>query len=388
LARSLARFAIRLQVTWRTSGSAVAPLVLVAVLAVALSGATARAGGTPATYLRSAQNADGGFGPAPGQPSTQLFSGWAALGLAALGESPAQVNNHGPSLLGYLRGGVGSDGDPGSLERTILAAVAAGADPRRFGGRDLVAALEAVIARNGSVADQTNLTVYAILALRAAGIAPAANTLAWLTAQEDRDGGFNYATAGSASDVDDTGAALEALAGNPSPAAARARSRAVAFIERAQSPDGGLPTAPGAEANAQSTAWAIQGLVAAGVDPASLHRGGAPSPLAYLKSLIAPDGHVRYSRTGDQTPVWVTAEAAMALAEKPLPLAAVTVRKHPRRHRLARTTKQPKTVHHERRRAARLGHRGVAPADTSLTMGLATDAGILDALALAPIGVG
>src|SRR5207302_9979085 len=103
-------------------------------------------------------------------------------------------------------------------------------------------------------------------------------------------------------------------------AATRARQRAISFITHHQSRDGGLPASPGDASNAQSTAWAIQGLIAAGRAPESLHRDGAPSPLAYLRSLIAPDGHIRYSRGTDQTPVWVTGEAALALAERPLPL--------------------------------------------------------------------
>jgi hypothetical protein len=39
--------------------------------------------------------------------------------------------------------------------------------------------------------------------------------------------------------------------------------------------------------------------------------------------LLAPDGSVRYSRTGAQTPVWVTAQVLTALARKPLPIAPV-----------------------------------------------------------------
>ena len=38
-----------------------------------------------------AQNADGGFGAAPGQRSTELYTGWAALGLAAAGRNPRDV---------------------------------------------------------------------------------------------------------------------------------------------------------------------------------------------------------------------------------------------------------------------------------------------------------
>jgi hypothetical protein len=64
----------------------------------------------------------------------------------------------------------------------------------------------------------------------------------------------------------------------------------------------------------------VQGLDAAGVDPASMHRGGR-SPLDYLRSLIGPSGAVHYARGVTQTPVWVTGEVLMALAGKPLPLA-------------------------------------------------------------------
>jgi hypothetical protein len=75
--------------------------------------------------------------------------------------------------------------------------------------------------------------------------------------------------------------------------------------------------------NAQSTAWAIQGLIAAGREPRTLTREGSRSPLGYLATLRAPDGSVRYSRTGSQTPVWVTSQALTALAGKPLPIAPV-----------------------------------------------------------------
>src|SRR6202008_92995 len=127
------------------------------------------------------------------------------------------------------------------------------------------------------------------------------------------------------SDVDDTGAALEALAGASGAGPARARSRAIQYLRRQQDGDGGFPALPGAGSNAQSTAFAVQGLVATGVDPGSLRRRGA-SPVDYLHGLVAPGGHGRYSRPADQSPVWVTAEALLALDGKPLPLAPVTRR--------------------------------------------------------------
>jgi energy-coupling factor transport system substrate-specific component len=394
LARAIARFAARLQVSWRPA-PAVAPVVIALILAGWLAGqpslwagggaggtATAQAAATPTGYLLSAQNGDGGFGGAPGQGSSQLFAGWAALGLASEGHNPQDVSNGGASVIDYLRAGAGSDSDPGSLERTILAVRAAGLSPASFGGHDLLSALQGEIRGDGSVSGQTNLTAFAVLALRAAGVAPAPKTLSWLVRQQDQDGGFNFATAGPTSDVDDTGAVLEALSGAPGSAAARARARAVGFIRSQQDSDGGFPSGPGAGSNAQSTAWAIQGLIAAGADPGALHR----SPVQYLDRLIAPDGHVRYSASSDQTPVWVTAEALMALAGKPLPLAPVALAAAPAHRSSAPSraaTRSASGVHVRRRR----GFRRPAGSDR-LTNELSTYAGVLAALALSPIGLG
>ena len=50
--------------------------------------------------------------------------------------------------------------------------------------------------------------------------------------------------------------------------AARPPSGAARFLVRHQNADGGFPLVPGGPSNAQSTAWAVQGLLAAGRDPA------------------------------------------------------------------------------------------------------------------------
>ena len=221
-------------------------------------------------------------------------------------------------MIDYVRSGAGAS-DPGSVERTILVARAAGQSARSFGGHDLIAALEHHISANGSVSGQVNLTAFAVLALRADGVTPPARTLAWLQRQQDPDGGFSFAGAGGSSDVDDTGATLEALAGTGG-RARTVRARAVAYLRRQQDGDGGFAAQPGGGSNGQSTAWAIQGLVAAGVDPEGVRRHGARSPVAYLRSLIGPRGRVAYARGNPQTPVWVTGEALMALEGKPLPL--------------------------------------------------------------------
>jgi energy-coupling factor transport system substrate-specific component len=398
LIRSVQRFARRLQVHWHPAGEIAAmALVAVAVAApVSVSAVPARAASTPAGYLLAAQNSDGGFGEAPHSSSSELFSGWAALGLAAAGHNPLQVSHGGATLLDYVRGGVGSLPDVGALERTILVARAAGQSVQSFGGRDLIAELERHIRGDGSVQDQVNLTAFAVLALRAARVPPSGRTISWLARQQDSDGGFSFATAGGGSDVDDTGAALEALNGG------HAAARAVAFLRHQQARDGGFPSQPGGDPNAQSTAWAVQGLLAAGVDPGSLHRGGAPSPLQFLAALTAADGHIRYAHDTDQTPVWVTAQALMALDGKPLPLAPVALKSsaavQPAGHRgtaggaarprSAQAAKQPhRAPARARQRRTRRGA-GEAAAGSPTVNVYAAGAGLLTALALAPVGIG
>jgi Prenyltransferase and squalene oxidase repeat len=397
LIHSLTRFRTRLNVTWQTA----TPLLAIAVVAGALPGmlrvGRAAAASTPAGYLVAAQNPDGGFGPSSGSASSALYSGWAALGLAAAGDNPRDLARDGHSLIGYIESGVASASDPGSVERNMLVAGAAGLPATSFGGRDLLAELRAAIRRNGSVSDETNLTSFAVLALRAAGVALPAAMLTWLVRQQDADGGFNFATRGGQSDVDDTGSALEALAGVGGGTDAHARARAIRYIRGQQDRDGGFPGEPGAGSNAQSTAFAVQGLLAIGVNPGSIRRGGGPSPLDYLHSMIAGDGHVRYSRGTDDTPTWVTGEALMALDGKPLPLAAVPRRSAPptaaphhttSTTNTTNTTARPAVAARHRSRARRVRHQApvTTPPGTTATDRLAADAGVLTALSLAFVG--
>jgi energy-coupling factor transport system substrate-specific component len=393
LARSVARFAARLQVSWRPPPEAIVPAVGVCILLASWLVAApraARAGGSPAEYLLGAQNTDGGYGPAPGEPSSQMYSAWAALGLASAGVNPSRVSHGGPTLVAYVSGGTGPSDDAGALERTILVLRAAGSHARG----DLVAALGRRFGHDGSVSHQVNLTAFGVLALRAARAALPPGAVSWLLRQQNRDGGFSFASAGDMSDVDDTGAALEALGGIG--AAAGARAHAVAFLRSQQNRDGGFPQQSGGDSNAQSTAWAIQGMLAAGVDPSSVHRGAGPSAVDYLRGLVAPDGHVRYAAGNDQTPVWVTGEALMALNGRPLPLAppaaarAVRTTRHrravTRRHatiRPARHLAAPRHLHHSVRHVAPL-----RPDHAAVAEALARDAGLVTAILLAPVGLG
>ncbi len=280
--------------------------------------------GREVAYLVSAQNSDGGFGAASGQRSGELYTAWAAMGLAAAGRDPATLRRGGRSVLDSLRGEASTVQSLGDVERTVLAARACGASAYSFAGRNLVAEVLRARGRDDSFDEQVNLSAFAIFSLRAVGhsasFAPIREAAGWIERQQNRDGGFGFGGRGSRSDVDDTGAALQALA------AAGARNKrvlalATAYLIRSQGADGGFPQDYGGESNAQSTAWAVQGLIAAGRSPSTVRRGGSRTPTGYLETLLAPNGSVRYSRTSAQTPAWVTAQALIALAGKTFPVA-------------------------------------------------------------------
>jgi prenyltransferase beta subunit/uncharacterized membrane protein len=334
LARLLARTRERMTVVWEPS---VPAAILLSLTVLGLVGfvrprsafaqsPTARAGQISArvvAFLERAQNADGGFGAAPGERSSELYSAWAALGLAAAERDPLHVRRSGRSALDAIRDEASTLQSAGDLERTILALHACGAAASLPGLGDLVQRLERYRESDGSFEHLVNITAFAVLALRAdsrpAGDPTVRGAAGWLEGQQRTGGGFGYAGRGAAADVDDTSAAIQALA-----AAGRAggavASSAVGFLTRSVNRDGGFPQQPGGEPNAQSTAWAVQALVAARRDPTRPLPGARQSPLLYLQGLVAPDGSVRYSNAGMQTPVWVSAQVLTALAEKPLPI--------------------------------------------------------------------
>jgi energy-coupling factor transport system substrate-specific component len=324
--KALSRYRRRFTVVW-----AAAPVLAIAFLMVpSPPGAQASSpSGRAVAYLRASQNSDGGFGGARGQSSTGLHTGWVALGFAAAGVNPADVaRGGGASIVDYTRARVGSLHDIGELERTVLALRAAGVSVRSFGGRDLVAAIARQRSANGSWNGNNGWTAFGVLALKASGGSGVGRSAHWLARQQNRDGGFGFRPQ-AVSDVDDTGAVLQALgaAGLRGSPAAR---RAVAFLRSAQNGDGGFAQMRGGSSNAQSSAWAVQGIVASGRRAGSLSRHGR-TPLTYLRSLQSADGSVRYSRSSAQTPVWVTAQVLDAYEGAAFPIAPVA-RAAPRSH--------------------------------------------------------
>ena len=239
---------------------------------------------TPASYLQSQQQPDGGWG------SPQMTA-WASIGLRA-----ADADTGG--ALAYLVAHESELAKPTEVALAATAEAALGRDPH-----DLLARLPAK-------PDAVNSAVWEIFAFRQSGRAAPRALVSYVRASQARNGGFPWAR-GAAPDSNLTAWAVQALrsvgvTGKPI-------ARAIAFLRALQARGGGFRLVAGRAPDAQSTALAIQAFVAARIKPPS----GA---FAFLAALRRGDGSYRYSRAYTTTPVWVTAQVLPALVKKPFPL--------------------------------------------------------------------
>jgi energy-coupling factor transport system substrate-specific component len=311
MVRMLVRFRERFE--WRTP--ALASLFVAALAVPVAMPAPAQAANTAPTvaWLVSVQNADGGWGPSADRDSSPETTAWAMLGLEAAGRNPLDLAKGGRTPVDFLRGHVGELSSAGDFARTILALEGAGVDSRSFGGRNLVEALLKRRRSNGSYEGWPGSTAFAAMALRAAGADGSLDaTLAWLARVQNNDGGWGDVP-GSSSTADGTAAVLQAMP-HTKPAV-----DGLGYLRRHQRSNGGFVTGGTGAVNAQSTAWAVQGMLAVGADPATIREGGN-SALDYLAARRAEDGHYRYSAESDQTPIWVTGQTLAAVAGEPYPV--------------------------------------------------------------------
>jgi len=109
----------------------------------------------------------------------------------------------------------------------------------------------------------------------------------------------------------------------------KAAEQGLGYLRRAQRPNGGFPLGGSGSVNSQSTAWAVQGMLAVGADPGSIREGGN-SALEYLAGLQQPDGRYRYSAASDQTPIWVTGQVLAAVAGESFPVTPVAPKPEPK----------------------------------------------------------
>jgi hypothetical protein len=314
------------------------------------------------SYLQKVQNEDGGFGGEPGAKSDPDFSAWVALALAATGINPRDQSTApqhyaaGHSVYTYLTEHSGELSSTTDFERELLVVDAAGTSPYEFGGVNLVAKILQRQLPDGSFPHEAgssespgmNDTIFAILALspiKEPVVQDAVQKAAeWVEEEQDCDHGWpstahrivarcpqggGEMAEEPESEVDMTGAAIEALntADRHGVEAEQVQENAFQYLEDAQDPDGGFPEEPGdPEPNVASTAWVVQAMWSAPINPETwlTHADLATEePLGYMASMQQEDGHIRWETSTEANGVWMTAYVTPAFAGDPLPIPAV-----------------------------------------------------------------
>ncbi|MFN8475989.1 MAG: prenyltransferase/squalene oxidase repeat-containing protein [Anaerolineae bacterium] len=270
-------------------------------------------------WLASAQAADGGYGDV----ATTLAV------LRAVGDGGRAAADWrrvgGPSILTYLapRLAAYADRDTISVSQAITALVAAGEDPRTFGGINLIHHLQTHFdptsglyeGRSGTTLDQ----VSALLALAAAH-EPLPPTVVGSVVDAQADDGGWPPSAGAPSDVETTSLAAAALvAAGQDPSGLNLRL-AASFLSRAQDSDGGFRRSStcGCAPDAISTARAVPAVLLLGFDPLGdgwYRPNGAPTQ--WLARAQRPDGAVALA-PNQPLNVRATAYAVTAWLGRPL----------------------------------------------------------------------
>jgi hypothetical protein len=307
-------------------------VVVVLVMAVGfVPGAVQAQTGTDAVqkalgWMRGQQQDDGSFpGFGPGETVDAI------LGFVAAGESLDGLSKNGNTPLSFLEAQAqGYATGPGAAAKLTMAAVAAGADPTNIGGVNL---LEQIGKAYDPTTGQYGADVYghalSLIAIRSVGAVPPLPAIQRLIAAQLPDGGWSFdGTEATGSDTNTTGLALQALVGQRQ--ADGARGKALGYLESQQNDDGGFPYSQtsqfGNDSDANSTALAIQGIIAAGEDPAaSRWTKGGKTALDLLASLQNPSGALRFQASAPDDNGLATYQAVPALLVKTLPVASTTI---------------------------------------------------------------
>ncbi len=296
-------------------------LCVVVILALALPAEADDPITNSLNWLKTQQQADGGFTNGFSEGSDLGTTCDVILALAAAGEDPtAWLSSAGQSPLDYLRVQV-EDGlveQVNQKAKVVLALTAAGEDASAFGGHDLLAELAAAYDEaSGSFGGNTFDQALAILALAGAGQPVPEGAVQALLAAQAEDGAWALfgETAAGAGDTNTTALVLQALvaAGAEDGVAA-----ALGYLHQVQNEDGGFPyqkpSAYGTDTDANSTAVVLQALKALGEELSDWAPQGT-DPRAALEALYDPaSGAFLWQAAVPGPNVLATAQAIPALA--------------------------------------------------------------------------
>jgi hypothetical protein len=213
-------------------------------------------------------------------------------------------------------------GPAGELGKVIRAVEAAGADPYDFAERDLVDELKATY--NDSTGRYHPFKVFshdvALLALHAVSETIPAKAITTIEEAQLAEGGWSWGWDDIIPDVDSSGLSMQGIVAGGGPSSPDVADDFASFLESIRFPGGAYPDlATRPEPNCNSTALAIQGLLASGryrQQPLiiSLDTGGMSSSWDALLGFQEPSGSFAYTASGPESRLLATLEAIQTLA--------------------------------------------------------------------------
>lgn len=301
---------------WSTTLLLLATFIAVPVLAQEIAAAD-----QAIAFIKTQQQPDGsfaGFGPAS--------TADAVFALAGAGQNVADICAGGKSAVDYIVAQAPQQAGDVGVSAKFLIAMLLAEQPASGQGYDLPAAVQAgydaASSRYG--ADITSHS-YALIALAAAEKPVAPEAYEALRTLQLPDGGWSFdGAAATGSDTNTTSLAIQALAAEGAGDAAIAK--AVGFLKAQQNDDAGWPYVKGGPgggaSDANSTALAIQGLLAAEQDFDDFTKNGV-APLDRLLAFQNTSGAFRYQDGQNEDNAFATYQAVPAVLGGTLPNAAV-----------------------------------------------------------------
>ena len=300
-------------------------------LLVSAAGPRTEAANKALNYVRTLQNADGGFPLSLGSDSSAGATIDAMFAFTARGIDARTIKKDGISPLDYLKTQAASYSDkPGPAAKLVLGLAEAGEDPRDFAGHDLVAGMNAGFnSTSHSYGDGPIDHALYMLAREKLDLSPAHGSAGYLESKQLNDGCWEFSD-GFGCDTNTTALGIEALLAAGKEPSDSAIEDALDYLEDAQNDDGGWPYDPlsawGTDSDANSTAFVLQALVAAGEDVDDDNRWEASSGKTPLEALIAfqLDSGAFEWQPGSGANFMATYQAIPALLLEPYPGAPKT----------------------------------------------------------------
>jgi hypothetical protein len=290
--------------------------------------------GAALDYLKTQQNADGGFGSGFSPDSSLSSTADTLMAIIAVGGDPSAFDQGGNTPITYLAAQATSAATAGDLAKLILAAIAAGENPRGLGGVDSVAKLEALADDDGRIGGEMDTFVaqpLAVLALASAQRPIPAAAVNYMKAAQQENGSWAWdGTAETAGDTNTTAFVVQALVAAGEAHSSESVTNALAYAKSIINEDGGWPyqnpSEYGTATDANSTAVTIQAIIAAGQDPAgSGWSVGDATPVAALEGLQNESGAFAWQAAMPDDNLLATVQALPAVAGKALPLVTMNV---------------------------------------------------------------